>query len=123
MKSSVSFVFEAAAAGFSINTKRIWSRRCAMGSTNSAVTPNAAVNHTRIRAVVHPPAIPSEQLAVLRGENSWTIDLSEMTSAGFGVSAIAPALAVRQAPDCLHQFPVMRDTALPLPDRRPDGRH
>src|SRR5262249_27981902 len=68
-------------------------RRSAIGSTNSAVTPKAAVNHTefalsRIRRTYQP-----SNSAVLRGVNSRTIDRSEMTSAGLGVSAIAPSLA------------------------------
>src|SRR5215813_677330 len=89
----MSLVFTAAAGGFSINTKRIWSRRLAIGSTRSAVTPNAAVNHTEFaQSSIRRPYQPSSS-AVLRGENSRTIDLSEMTSAGLGVSAIAPALA------------------------------
>src|SRR5215470_3301699 len=89
----MSLVFTAAVAGFSINTKRIWSRRLAIGSTSSAVTPKAAVNHTefalsRIRRTYQP-----SNSAALRGENSRTIDFSEITSAGLGVSAIAPSLA------------------------------
>ena len=104
MKSSVSSVFTAAGAGFSINTKRIWSRRLAIGSTKSAVTPNAAVNHTEFaQSSIRRPYQPSNS-AVFRGENSRTIDLSKMTSAGLGVSAIAPALATASSGSVFTNF-------------------
>src|SRR5262249_18006371 len=71
---------------------------------NSAVTPNAAVNHTEFaQSSIHRTYQPSNS-AVLRRENSRTIDLSEMTSAGFGVSAIAPALAAATSRSVFKSF-------------------
>src|SRR6266705_3252550 len=103
-KDDVSLVFTAAVAGFSINTKRIWSRRSAIGSTNSAVTPKAAVNHTEFAlSSIRRPYQPSNS-AVLRGENSRAIDFSEMTSAGLGVSAMAPSLATARSGSVVTSF-------------------
>src|SRR5262249_12556785 len=96
--------------------------RWAIGSTNSAVTPKAAVNHTefalsRIRRTYQP-----SNSAVLRGENSRTIDRSEMTSAGLGVSAIAPSLAPASSGSVFTSFQYSK-YSLQLPSRRPDGQH
>src|SRR5215467_10201040 len=100
----MSFFFTASVAGFSINTKRIWSRCLAMGSTNSAVTPNAAVNHTELaQSSIRRPYQPSNS-ALLRGENSRTTDRSAIASAGLGVSPIAPDLAAASSGSVFTSF-------------------
>src|SRR5215472_19121092 len=75
-----------------------------MGSTNSAVTPNAAVNHTELaQSSIRRPYQPSNS-ALLRGENSRTTDRSAIASAGLGVSPIAPALAAASSGSVFTSF-------------------
>src|SRR5262249_49445184 len=91
-----------------------------MGSTNSAVTPNAAVNHTELaQSSIRRPYQPSNS-ALLRGENSRTTDRSAIASAGLGVSPIAPALAAASSGSVFTSFQYS-NTASPLPDRRRDA--
>src|SRR5262249_35625111 len=80
--------------------------RClAIVSTTSAVTPNAAVNHTELaQSSIRRPYQPSNS-ALLRGEKSRTTDRSAIASAGLGVSPIAPALAAASSGSVFTSFP------------------